>query len=174
MTRMQLDASNAAPARTTVALGEITMFVTLSGVYWYANCITALVLAGKWTVSLAVGSAGVQHAALVTLMILHATTNVTVAFTRGFVPMGHPPPRAGGFTLGFVASQAVRWSEKDYVSSQKFSATPNPLKLASVRSETIFFGPISTFAFSKRTTGALEHSGTYWLCPYGLTCDALY
>ena len=75
--RMQLDASNAAPARTTVALGEITMFVTLSDVYWYANCITALVLAGKWTVSLAVGSAGVQHAALVTLMILHTTTNVT-------------------------------------------------------------------------------------------------
>ena len=38
-------------------------------------------------------------------------------FTRGFVPMGHPPPRAGGFTLGFVASEAVRWSEKDVVSS---------------------------------------------------------
>ena len=37
--------------------------------------------------------------------------------TRGFVPMGHPPPRAGGFILGFVASQAVKWSEKDYVSS---------------------------------------------------------
>ena len=37
--------------------------------------------------------------------------------TRGFVPMGHPPPRAGGFILGFVASQAVKWSEKDFVSS---------------------------------------------------------
>ena len=38
-------------------------------------------------------------------------------FTLGFVPMGRPPLRAVGFILGFVASEAVKWSEKDFVPS---------------------------------------------------------